>query len=103
MRSSREEIFGPVVSVIPYDDEDEAVRLANDSDFGLSAGVFTADVARGVEIAGRIRSGTVGVNNLGFNMAFPFGGYKESGIGRQHGPESLLEYLETKTIGLPAT
>ena len=101
MRSSREEIFGPVVSVMPYDDEDEAVRIANDSDFGLSAGVFSADVARGVDIAGRIRAGTVGVNNLGFNMAFPFGGYKESGIGRQHGPESLHEYLETKTIGLP--
>src|SRR5206468_3381373 len=101
MRSSREEIFGPVVSVIPYDDEADAVRIANDSDFGLSAGVFSADVARGVDIAGRIRSGTVGVNNLGFNMAFPFGGYKESGIGRQHGPESLHEYLETKTIGLP--
>ena len=102
MRSSREEIFGPVVSVIPYEDEDDAVRIANDSDFGLSAGVLTADVERGVAMAHRIRSGTVGVNSLGFNMAFPFGGYKESGIGRQHGPESLHEFLEIKTIGLPA-
>ncbi|HTK65331.1 MAG TPA: aldehyde dehydrogenase family protein, partial [Pseudonocardia sp.] len=102
MRTSREEIFGPVVSVIPYGDTDEAVRIANDSEFGLSAGVFTADVEHGIAIAERIRSGTVGVNNLGFNMAFPFGGYRESGIGRQHGPEALHEYLETKTIGLPA-
>jgi acyl-CoA reductase-like NAD-dependent aldehyde dehydrogenase len=102
MRTSREEIFGPVVSVIPYADTGEAVRIANDSEFGLSAGVFTADLDHGIAIAERIRSGTVGVNNLGFNMAFPFGGYRESGIGRQHGPEALHEYLEIKTIGLPA-
>jgi acyl-CoA reductase-like NAD-dependent aldehyde dehydrogenase len=102
MRSSREEIFGPVVSVIPYDGDDDAVRIANDSPYGLAGGVFTADPARGVEVASRIRSGTVGVNGLGFNMAFPFGGYKESGIGRQHGPESVAEFLEIKTIGLPA-
>lgn len=102
MRSSREEIFGPVVSVIPYEDDDDAVRIANDSEYGLSAGIFTPDHTRGVALAGRLRTGTVGVNNLGFNMAFPFGGYKESGIGRQHGPESLHEYLEIKTIGLPA-
>ena len=101
MRSTREEIFGPVVSVVPYDDDDDAVRIANDSRFGLAAGIFTSDDARGVELASRIQSGTVGVNGLGFNMAFPFGGYKESGIGRQHGPESVLEFLEVKTIGIP--
>ena len=70
--------------------------------YGLAGGVFTSGPARGVEVASRIHSGTVGVNGLGFNMAFPFGGYKESGIGRQHGPESVTEFLEIKTIGLPA-
>lgn len=101
MRSYREEIFGPVVSVLPYDTEEEAIRIANDTPYGLSAGIFTSDEERGAELATQIRSGTVGINSLGFNMAFPFGGYKASGIGRQHGPESVLEYLELKTIGLP--
>ena len=102
MRSSREEIFGPVVSVIPYDAEADAVAIANDSNYGLSAAVFTSDQRRGVDIASRIRSGTVGVNSLAFNIEFPFGGFKQSGIGRQHGPEGLLEYLEIKSIGVPA-
>jgi acyl-CoA reductase-like NAD-dependent aldehyde dehydrogenase len=102
MRSTREEIFGPVVSVLAYDSDEDAIRIANDSRYGLAGGVFTSDPARGVEVASRIHSGTVGVNGLGFNMAFPFGGYKESGIGRQHGPESVSQFLELKTIGLPA-
>jgi aldehyde dehydrogenase (NAD+) len=103
MRSSREEIFGPVVSVIPYSDEDEAIAIANDSDYGLSSALFTNDYDRGLDLAARIRAGTVGINSLAFNIEFPFGGYKESGIGRQHGPESLDEYLETKTIGVTAS
>lgn len=102
MRSSREEIFGPVVSVIPYADDAEAIAIANDSDYGLSSALFTNDYDRGLDLAARIRAGTVGINSLAFNIEFPFGGYKESGIGRQHGPESLDEYLETKTIGVSA-
>jgi acyl-CoA reductase-like NAD-dependent aldehyde dehydrogenase len=102
MRSSREEIFGPVVSVIPYADEAEAIAIANDSSYGLSSGIFTSDYDRGLALAGQIRAGTVGINSLAFNIEFPFGGYKESGIGRQHGPESLDEFLEIKTIGVGA-
>jgi aldehyde dehydrogenase (NAD+) len=101
MRSSREEIFGPVASVIAYQDLEDAVRIANDSDYGLSGAVFTADTDRGLEIARQIRTGSISVNQLGGDLSFPFGGYKESGIGRQNGPEGLLEYLEIKTIGLP--
>jgi aldehyde dehydrogenase (NAD+) len=101
MRASREEIFGPVVSVIAYDSEDEAVAIANDTSYGLSGAVFTSDEDHGVEVARRFRAGTVGVNTLGISAAFPFGGYKESGIGRQHGRECLDEFLETKTIGRP--
>ncbi|EHB58814.1 Betaine-aldehyde dehydrogenase [Mycolicibacterium rhodesiae JS60] len=101
MQVAREEIFGPVAVVIPYDDVDDAVRIANDSPFGLAGGVLTQDHARGVAVAQRIRAGAIGVNSLGYGLAFPFGGYKQSGIGREHGPESLHELLEVKTIGLP--
>ena len=100
MRSSREEIFGPVVSVIPYHDEPDAIAIANDTPFGLSSAIFTQDQDRGLALAGQIRAGTVGINSLAFNIEFPFGGYKESGIGRQHGPESLVEFLQTKSIGV---
>jgi aldehyde dehydrogenase (NAD+) len=102
MRSSREEIFGPVASVIPYHDVDDAVRIANDSDYGLSGAVFTADVTRGLQVADRVRTGSISVNQAGSDLAFPFGGYKASGLGRQNGPEGIFEYLEIKTIGLPA-
>lgn len=101
MRVAREEIFGPVAVVIPYDSEEEAIRIANDSPYGLAGAVLTSDHLRGVRVAGRIRAGAVGVNSLGYGLAFPFGGFKQSGIGREHGPESLDEVLETKTIGLP--
>jgi betaine-aldehyde dehydrogenase len=103
MRSSREEIFGPVGSVIRYRSVDEAIQIANDSNYGLSGAIFTSDAERGVELAGRIRTGTVGINSIGIDPAFPFGGYKDSGVGRQCGPESLEEYLETKTIALPGS
>jgi aldehyde dehydrogenase (NAD+) len=102
MKSSREEIFGPVASVITYRDVDDAVRIANDSDYGLSGAVFTGDVARGLQVADRVRTGSISVNRVGSDLAFPFGGYKASGLGRQNGPEGLLEYLEIKTIVLPA-
>jgi acyl-CoA reductase-like NAD-dependent aldehyde dehydrogenase len=102
MRIAREEIFGPVVSVMTYDDEDEAVEIANDSDYGLSGTVFAADVNRAESIARRVRTGNVGVNGLQLDPNGPFGGFKQSGLGREGGPEGLAPYLETKTIYLPA-
>ena len=101
MRSSREEIFGPVVSVIPYDDDEDALRIANETNYGLSSGIFSNDHDRARAMARGIRAGTVGINTIGTNIAFPFGGFKESGIGRQHGPESVAEFLEVKTVALP--
>ena len=101
MRIAREEIFGPVLVVIPYDDEKDAVRIANDSDYGLSAGVWSADEERAMAVARRIRAGTVNVNGGNFYAAdAPFGGYKQSGIGREMGREGFEEYLETKTIAI---
>jgi betaine-aldehyde dehydrogenase len=98
MRIAQEEIFGPVLSVIPYEDEDDAIRLANDSVYGLGGGVFTKDTAHGTEIARRIRTGSIGVNFYGLPLEVPFGGMKHSGIGRELGPESLEAYLEKKSI-----
>lgn len=103
MAAAQEEIFGPVVSVIAYEDETDAVRIANDSVYGLSGAVYTADVAHGVELASQIRTGTVGVNCATFDASVPFGGYKASGVGREGGIEGLEEYFELKTIHLPAT
>ena len=102
MRVAREEIFGPVLTVIAYDDDEQAVRIANDSDYGLSGAVFGSDTDRAMGLARRFRSGTVGVNSLGIDPAFPFGGFKDSGIGRELGKEGLSTYLTTQTIGLPA-
>jgi betaine-aldehyde dehydrogenase len=101
MRIAREEIFGPVVAVIPYDDVKDAVRIANDSDYGLSGTVWTADVDRGLEIARRVRTGTYTVNGFAMEFGAPFGGFKCSGLGRELGPEGLAAYLEAKTINLP--
>jgi aldehyde dehydrogenase (NAD+) len=101
MRVCREEIFGPVVAVIPHDGDDDAVKIANDSSYGLAAGVFSADDERGLRVARRVRAGTVGVKSSGLSVAFPNGGFKESGFGRQYGPEGVFEFLETKAIGLP--
>jgi len=103
MTIAREEIFGPVLVVIPYDGEDEAVALANDSDFGLGGGVWCGDTAHGVEVAARLRTGAVTVNNpilLDFNS--PFGGFKKSGIGRELGPEGIAPYTEYQSIIQPA-
>ena len=102
MRIAREEIFGPVLAVIPYEDEDDAVRIANDSDYGLSGSVWTPDIERGTDVARRVRTGTYGVNQVGMDFGAPFGGFKQSGIGRELGPEGLSAYLEAKTILLPA-
>jgi acyl-CoA reductase-like NAD-dependent aldehyde dehydrogenase len=104
MTIAREEIFGPVVSVIPYEGDDDAVRLANDSDYGLSGSVWTGDGARGLDVARRVRAGTFGVNEpYSMDPAGPFGGMKASGMGRELGREGLEGYLDTKAIsGAPA-
>ncbi|MEU1814018.1 aldehyde dehydrogenase [Streptomyces roseifaciens] len=102
MRIAREEIFGPVICLLPYDTEEEAVHIADDSDYGLSGSVWTRDAERGIEVARRVRTGTYSVNTFGLDMFGPFGGYKNSGLGREFGPEGFAEYLEHKTIHLPA-
>ncbi|MEV2249313.1 aldehyde dehydrogenase [Streptomyces sp. NPDC050147] len=103
MRIAREEIFGPVICLLPYGDEDEAVKIANDSEYGLSGSVWTADTERGIDIARRVRTGTYSVNTFSLDMLGPFGGYKNSGLGREFGPEGYGEYFEHKMIHLPAT
>ncbi|WP_099186978.1 aldehyde dehydrogenase [Sphingobium fuliginis] len=95
---AREEIFGPVLSLIPVADETEAVRIANESDFGLNASVFTNDADRAFSIAREIRSGTVAQNAFRNDFTIAFGGFKQSGIGREGGTEGLRNYLETKTV-----
>ncbi|HMK99691.1 MAG TPA: aldehyde dehydrogenase family protein [Acidimicrobiales bacterium] len=100
---AQEEIFGPVLVVIPYADEDDAVRIANDSIYGLSGAVTSASEERALAVARRIRTGTVSVNG-GVYLApdVPFGGYRQSGVGREHGREGFEEYLETKTVAIAA-
>lgn len=97
-RIAREEIFGPVLAVIPYEGEDEAVRLANDSDYGLGGSVWSADGAHALDVARRVASGTVGVNGYMPSLGAPFGGIKASGLGREFGPETVGSYQQTKSI-----
>jgi len=102
---AQEEIFGPVLSVIPVEDEDRIVATANDTIYGLNASVFTHDVDRARAVARRLRSGTVGHNAFRTDFGVAFGGFKQSGIGREGGTEGLLPFLETKTVileGAPA-
>ncbi len=94
----REEIFGPVLSITTYSTEEEAISLANDSDYGLSGGVWSGDEARAVRVARRMRTGQVSINGGAFNVSAPFGGYKRSGLGRELGVHGLEEYLEIKSI-----
>jgi aldehyde dehydrogenase (NAD+) len=102
-RVAQEEIFGPVLVVIPHDGDDHAVDLANDSSYGLSGSVWSADRQRAIGVADRIRTGTIGINGgLWFSPDVPFGGYKQSGVGRESGVAGFEEYLETKSIAEPA-
>jgi aldehyde dehydrogenase (NAD+) len=98
MRIAREEIFGPVLAVLPYDDVDDAVRIANDSPYGLGGAVYGADVARALAVAKRIRTGTINVNSALNLVHLPFGGFKESGLGREGGRWGLDEYTEIQAI-----
>src|SRR3954454_24822240 len=102
MRIAQEEIFGPVLAVIAYDDVDDAVAIANDSEYGLAGSVWTADIDLGLDIARRVRTGTYGINQYTMDFIAPFGGYKGSGIGREFGREGLEHYLELKSIVPPA-
>ncbi|MDR6507609.1 aldehyde dehydrogenase [Arthrobacter oryzae] len=97
---AQEEIFGPVVSVIPYQNEDEAIAIANNSDYGLNGSVFTADIERGLRVAGRMQTGTVELNGNPAGFRAPMGGVKQSGIGREFGPEGIDAYIELKSIGI---
>ena len=101
MTIAREEIFGPVLCVIPYDSVDEAIKIANDSDYGLAGSVYTTDVDKGLEVASRVRTGTYGINWYAFDPGSPFGGYKNSGIGRENGPEGVEAFCETKSVLYP--
>ncbi len=101
MRIAQEEIFGPVLSVIAYDDVDDAVRIANDSEYGLSGSVYGTDVETAAGIAAQVRTGTTTVNGFMLEFACPFGGFKASGLGRELGPEGLEAYLEAQSISLP--
>jgi aldehyde dehydrogenase (NAD+) len=99
MRIAREEVFGPVLAIIPFDDEDEALAIANDTPYGLAAGVWTSDIGRAIRMSDRIEAGTVWVNCYrAVSFMAPFGGYKRSGLGRESGREAIDAYLQTKTV-----
>ena len=97
-RLAREEVFGPVMAMIPFGDDDDAVAIANDSNYGLGGSVWTTDEQRGIDVSRRVRTGTIGVNYYLLDLGAPFGGMKDSGIGRELGPEALNSYLEYKSI-----
>ena len=100
-RAAAEEIFGPVVAVIPFDDEEDAVRLANDTVYGLSGSVWTQNVARAMRVARRIEAGVLSINsNTSVRVATPFGGMKQSGVGRELGPHALDYYTEIKNVSV---
>ena len=94
--------FGPVVCAIAYDEIEDAIRIANDSEMGLSGSVWTADVEAGIEVGRKIQAGNFTINGFSMDVAAPFGGYKASGLGRELGEEGLQDYLEFKSINLPA-
>lgn len=98
---SREEIFGPVLALIPYEDDNDAIAIANDSDYGLGGTVWTTDVERGLSVARRVKTGSIGVNGFTLDLGAPFGGVKRSGLGRELGPEGLAAYQQFQSIYLP--
>ena len=100
MTIAQEEIFGPVLAVMPYDSEEEAIEIANGTRYGLSGGVWSGDPERAERVAKSLRTGQIKVNGAAFNPVAPFGGYKQSGIGRELGTEGLEEYFETKALAL---
>lgn len=102
MKVAQEEVFGPVISIITYEDEADAIAIANDSIYGLSGAVYTTDLDHGFEVAQKIRTGTISVNAAIIDFTLPFGGYKQSGIGREGGVEGLEEFFEIKTVHMPA-
>ena len=99
MEIARTEIFGPVLSIIPFEDEEEAIEIANDSDYGLANYIQTLDKEKANRVARKLRSGMVDINGAGLAVDSPFGGFKHSGIGREAGKEGLLEFLEVKSVG----
>jgi aldehyde dehydrogenase (NAD+) len=101
MTIAQEEIFGPVLSIISYSDDDEAVRIANDTMYGLAGAVWSRDIDHAGAIARRLRAGQVDINGAAFNLLAPFGGYKQSGIGREGGRYGLEEFQQLKSLQLP--
>jgi len=95
---AREEVFGPVLAVLPYDTFDDAIRIANDSEYGLGGTIWTSDEERGLDLARRVQAGSVGVNFFNLDLGSPFGGVKASGLGRELGPEGLAAYVSYKSI-----
>jgi acyl-CoA reductase-like NAD-dependent aldehyde dehydrogenase len=103
MTIAQEEIFGPVLAVIPYDDEEHAIRIANDSPYGLAGNVMSSSLEHGLAVARRLRAGFIGVNGAApYGADVPFGGYKASGVGRQNGIAGFDQYTEVKSVGFPA-
>jgi aldehyde dehydrogenase (NAD+) len=99
MRIAQEEVFGPVLSILKFKDEDEAIAIANDSCYGLGAGVWTSDIGRAFRMSERIQAGTVWVNTYrAVSFMSPFGGYKDSGLGRENGMAAIESYLQTKSV-----
>jgi acyl-CoA reductase-like NAD-dependent aldehyde dehydrogenase len=100
MTIAQQEIFGPVLCIIPYEDEEDAIRIANDSKYGLGGGVWSGDTEHAKRVARRIRTGQVSINGGAFNPGAPFGGYKQSGRGREYGKWGFEEFLEIKSMQL---
>jgi aldehyde dehydrogenase (NAD+) len=99
MKIAREEIFGPVLSIIPFESDAEATAIANDTPYGLAAGVWTRDIGRAIKMSDALEAGTIWVNTYrAVSFMAPFGGYKRSGLGRENGQEAIDAYLQTKTV-----